>query len=112
MLAYCGLDCTECEARIATINNDDGLREEVAAKWTIQYHQDIKKEQIQCHGCKSDEDRFFFSQNVCEIRKCNVDKGTNHCAECDLYICDKLANFISMAPAVGDALKKLRQQLA
>ena len=25
-IAYCGLDCEKCEARIATINNDDILR--------------------------------------------------------------------------------------
>ena len=31
-IAYCGLDCELCEARIATINNDDKLRDEVAKK--------------------------------------------------------------------------------
>ncbi len=29
-IAYCGLDCEKCEARLATINNDDKLREKVA----------------------------------------------------------------------------------
>lgn len=24
-IAYCGLDCEKCEARIATMNNDDAL---------------------------------------------------------------------------------------
>ena len=24
MIAHCGLDCTKCDAYIATINNDDG----------------------------------------------------------------------------------------
>lgn len=33
-IAYCGLDCSTCEARIATINNDDNLRNEVAKKWS------------------------------------------------------------------------------
>ena len=31
-IAYCGLDCETCEARIATVNDDNELREEVA-KW-------------------------------------------------------------------------------
>lgn len=26
MIAFCGLDCEQCEARIATINNDNNLR--------------------------------------------------------------------------------------
>jgi len=25
-IAYCGLDCEKCEARTATVNNDDALR--------------------------------------------------------------------------------------
>ncbi len=32
LIACCGLDCENCDARIATINNDDKLREETAQK--------------------------------------------------------------------------------
>ena len=28
-IAYCGLDCETCEARLATVNNDDALRRRV-----------------------------------------------------------------------------------
>ena len=31
-IAYCGLDCEKCEARIATVNNDNELRKKVAAE--------------------------------------------------------------------------------
>lgn len=27
LIAHCGLDCEKCDARVATVNNDDGLRE-------------------------------------------------------------------------------------
>ena len=27
-IAYCGLNCEACEARLATVNNDDALRVE------------------------------------------------------------------------------------
>ena len=30
LIAYCGLDCEKCEARVATINNDNELRKKVA----------------------------------------------------------------------------------
>ena len=33
-IACCGLNCETCEARIATVNNDDTLREKVAALWS------------------------------------------------------------------------------
>ncbi len=29
-IAYCGLDCESCEARLATVTYDDALREKVA----------------------------------------------------------------------------------
>ena len=32
--AYCGLDCETCEARLATVNNDDALRQRVAKEWS------------------------------------------------------------------------------
>ena len=33
-IAYCGLDCEACEARIATVNNDAELRQRVAKEWS------------------------------------------------------------------------------
>lgn len=27
LIGYCGLDCEQCDARIATVNNDEALRE-------------------------------------------------------------------------------------
>ena len=32
LIACCGLDCGECDARRATLLNDDGLREETARR--------------------------------------------------------------------------------
>lgn len=34
MIGCCGLDCEKCDARIATITNDNALREKTAALWT------------------------------------------------------------------------------
>jgi hypothetical protein len=33
-IAYCGLDCEACEARLATVNNDDVMRQRVARVWS------------------------------------------------------------------------------
>ena len=35
LIACCGLDCENCAARIATVNNDDELREKTAKEWNI-----------------------------------------------------------------------------
>ena len=34
LIGCCGLDCEKCDARIATLTNDNALREKTAALWT------------------------------------------------------------------------------
>ena len=34
LIGCCGLDCEKCDARVATVTNDDALREKTAALWT------------------------------------------------------------------------------
>ena len=33
MIGYCGLDCEKCDAYIATVNDDQTLREKTAKLW-------------------------------------------------------------------------------
>jgi Protein of unknown function (DUF3795) len=107
MIAYCGLNCSECEAYIATKENNDGKRMSTAQDWSKMYNADIAPEQINCAGCKSAGEKFFHC-SVCEIRECCISNNVNNCAECDNYICDTLAGFIKLAPQAGKALANLR----
>ena len=108
MIAYCGMDCTKCDGYLATQEDNDLKRQEVAKNWSAKYNTEIKPEQINCHGCKSDGLKFFFTESICEIRKCNIEMETENCAKCDKYICEKLGEFIKLAPPVGEALELLR----
>ena len=109
MISYCGMDCSKCEGYLATQENNNDKRRDVAEKWTIEYNTEISPEQINCYGCKSKDEKFFFTENICEIRKCNIERSTTNCSECPDYKCEKLENFIGLAPGVGEALEALRK---
>ena len=51
-IACCGLDCEKCEARLATINNDNDLRKKVAEEWSKLNGIEITSEMINCEGCR------------------------------------------------------------
>ncbi|MBW1650320.1 MAG: DUF3795 domain-containing protein [Deltaproteobacteria bacterium] len=109
MIGYCGLNCSECEAYIATQNNDDAKRTDTAKQWSNRYNADIKPEDINCNGCLSEnKKRFFYCENRCEIRKCCVSKKITSCAVCPDYKCKLLMDFIKQAPECGEALERLR----
>jgi len=107
LVACLGLDCSRCDAFIATKANDDGKRTEVAKKWSEQFGTDMKTEEINCNGCCSEKQKVSYC-NVCEIRKCCVEKELENCAGCDIYVCDKLENFFKNAPDARTELDKLR----
>ena len=63
LIACCGLDCENCDARIATINNDEKLREETAQKWSVMNNtSEITPETINCTGCRVDGSGNAFKQ--------------------------------------------------
>ena len=53
-IAYCGLNCEDCAARLATIHHDDALRRRVAKEWSELNGVEITPEMINCTGCRID----------------------------------------------------------
>lgn len=109
MMAYCGLLCSECPAYIATVNNDAVLREKTAAEWSKNFKADIKADDINCLGCKS-QGTVFSHCNICEIRACSKDNQLNNCAECVNYGCGKLETVLQYVPEARERLEKLKGQ--
>jgi len=111
MIAYCGEVCSDCGALIATKNNDDAKRKEIAELWTKKYNHDFKPEDINCDGCLSETGKVVGYCNICEIRKCGRERGGVNCAYCQDYACDKLDKFFEMVPQNKATLDEIRKGL-
>ena len=108
LIACCGLNCATCEARIATITNDDELRKVTAEKWKTQYGApDISMEMINCTGCREEGVKIGHCAE-CEIRICVQAKGFATCADCkDLETCPIIGGMHKFVPEALENLKSL-----
>jgi len=106
-IACCGLDCATCDARIATLANDEDLRAQTAEKWKVQFRADITPEMINCTGCREAGIKFAHCSE-CEIRNCSKSKGFETCADCEtLENCVLLKNIHQYVPEALANLKSL-----
>lgn len=54
LIAYCGLNCAVCDAYLATLHNDQALRERTAKLWAELNNAPILPEHINCQGCRTE----------------------------------------------------------
>ena len=106
-IACCGLDCETCEARLATISNDNALRKKIAKNWSELNHVEITPEMINCSGCRIPGAKTPYSNSLCPIRTCAMSKKHETCGNCsDIKTCKKLA---MVTENNADALNNLKK---
>lgn len=76
MIAMCGAYCGDCEWR----------------------------EKTNCPGCQKSQSNMFWGQ--CEIAKCSIEKGFNHCGHCNKLPCENLQDAFNN-PEHGDNGERL-----
>lgn len=109
IIARCGLICTECEAYIATQQNDEEAKAEVAQKWTELYGAQFTPESITCDGCVTFDGRLsIYANEGCGIRKCCIERRIANCYYCEDYACETLVKFFELVPEVRDNLENKR----
>jgi hypothetical protein len=108
LIAFCGLNCTECEARTATLKNDDELRKAVAEKWRTAYNApDLTYEMINCTGCRAEGAKIGHWE-VCQIRKCAESQGFKTCGDCkNLESCEIVGPVLKFVPEAINNLRSL-----
>jgi GNAT superfamily N-acetyltransferase len=94
-IAYCGLDCERCEARLATVNNDDSLRQKIAHEWSELNGAEITPEMINCSGCRIEGVKTPYCDSLCPIRQCAMSRGIETCGSCsEMDGCEKLGMIV------------------
>ncbi len=110
MIAFCGLNCSQCPSFLATRNNDDAARKKTAAMYAEKFGFNIKPEDINCDGCLSNSGKRLSYCSTCDIRKCGLEKGVENCAFCTDQPCEKLLAFHSFAPEAKAAFNTLKRK--
>ena len=96
LIGCCGLNCEACDARIATITNDNTLREKTAALWTRLNGVTITPDMITCTG---------------PVHTCVREKKLDTCADCgQMDGCPTLGRIAANSPFVLENLKQLKQR--
>ncbi len=95
-ISYCGLDCETCEARQATINDDNELRAKVAKKWSDLNGVEITPQMINCSGCRIPGVKTPYCDSLCPIRQCALEKKLETCGNClEVKSCEKAAAILN-----------------
>ena len=106
-IAYCGLDCETCEARIATMNDDGALRAKVAKAWSELNGVEITPAMINCTGCRVDGVKTPYCESLCPIRQCALVRGVETCGDCpEMRTCARLGQITANN---AQALKRLER---
>ncbi len=112
LMAYCGLNCSQCPTFLATQQDDRKAKETVAALWSKQFAMKLTAQDISCDGCKSGSGRVFGHCKNCRIKSCCSQKQLDTCAECAEYACEHLSAFFAFAPHAKESLEKRRKTLS
>jgi hypothetical protein len=113
LISYCGLDCGECEAYLASQVDDLAALAKVAEKWAKEFGaKNLTAEMCVCDGCTSGKRLNSAHAATCGLRVCASSRGVTTCAHCDDYMCETLRQFVKFAPVLGEKLEKIRRELA
>ena len=107
IIAYCGLNCSECGAFIATQENDVEKLKALALEW---YQVEDNPTFCLCDGCNT-EGRKNAHCSDCAVRACAISHGVANCAHCPDYGCDTLTGFFQHIPIAKENLEQIRASL-
>jgi hypothetical protein len=110
LLAYCGLDCSQCPAYIATQAEDISKLTALAGEW---FDGATDHTIILCDGCKPNgrDARIMKWCSDCPTRDCAMEREVENCAFCSDYGCPKLLKVFEHSVEAKINLDRIRALL-
>lgn len=90
-LCYCGHDCARCLTYLATIHDDESLRERAQKFYSETFGLEIPLDRVVCHGGRSEHPFYLCAE--CPFAKCCNNRGIASCTDCPKYSCDLLKDY-------------------
>ena len=107
-IAYCGIDCSKCDAYVATTTNDQELLAKTAKYWSELNGVTITPEALRCEGCRTDGIKTLYCSHMCKIKQCAQAKNYSTCGKCNsLEQCPMIA---SIAKFHKNAINNLKEE--
>ncbi|MBM3127948.1 MAG: DUF3795 domain-containing protein [Chloroflexi bacterium] len=88
ILTRCGYRCDLCLAYKPSVERNPANRQKLSDGWFKYFGFRLPASEICCDGCMSDNPKLI--DQSCPVRPCVIARGLDNCAQCELYICDKL----------------------
>ncbi|MGD0707056.1 MAG: DUF3795 domain-containing protein [Anaerolineaceae bacterium] len=89
ILTRCGYRCDLCLAYKPNIESNPSNQQKLSDGWYKYFGFRLAPEKIICDGCMSDNPKLI--DQSCPVRPCVIEKGLDNCAQCENYVCEKLA---------------------
>lgn len=86
LIGACGIFCENCSIYIATKENNDDLKKQIAKKIFPDKDPELVYDKIVCYGCHGPIDTHWSPD--CKILDCSREKEYTICAECSNFPCD------------------------
>lgn len=108
IIAYCGLVCNDCPVFIATVEDNQQKKIELAKEYSSESYR-VDPEDINCTGCTSTRGKVFKFCLECDIRLCGLEREISNCAYCREYPCNRLDKPFENSPENKSLLDGIRR---
>jgi len=92
ILTRCGYRCDLCLAYKPNVESSPSNRQKLSDGWYKYFAFRLSPAQICCDGCMAENPSLI--DRSCPVRPCVMERGLDNCSQCELYICEKLAERI------------------